>query len=345
MKTRNITAALAALGFAAAFASCDRDSVEPVAFSVSAPQSVVAGHPVTFEFEGNPDYITFYSGEKDACYDNRDRTQLDRVASLDLSYYAKMQYAENYDYVGKRILRVMISTSYDGSGNIDPSQWRELTDPDQAVNGKYLEPLVLKTSTVVEQPSAEINLDEYKDQNFYLAVRYACPPHTGVKSKGDIVPGTSRVYTYDNRPRVEVNGLKLTKKDEAGNTYIVEDMASEFGFRTILVNSKTATNFNISSYRLQMQGMEYVTDTNGNVEDIDQNYDMDVWLVSKMMNARDVTPDYGTPVKSANARVLSFQHTYYRPGIYKAVFVATNANKWNGTSSVHEVTVEVKPDL
>ena len=76
--------------------------------------------PVTFEFDGNPDYIAFYSGEKNDRYANRDRTTLPEVDSLGLSYSAKMQYAENYDYLGDRILRVMIPIPYDGSGANQP---------------------------------------------------------------------------------------------------------------------------------------------------------------------------------------------------------------------------------
>lgn len=48
------------------FSSCDRDGTESVEFGVNVqtPDAVYAGQPVTFEFDGNPDYIAFYSGEK-----------------------------------------------------------------------------------------------------------------------------------------------------------------------------------------------------------------------------------------------------------------------------------------
>ena len=101
-------AQLLALCLLATFSSCDRDGTESVEFGVNVqtPDAVYAGQPVTFEFDGNPDYIAFYSGEKNDRYANRDRTTLPEVDSLGLSYSAKMQYAENYDYLGDRILRV-----------------------------------------------------------------------------------------------------------------------------------------------------------------------------------------------------------------------------------------------
>lgn len=123
-------AQLLALCLLATFSSCDRDGTESVEFGVNVqtPDAVYAGQPVTFEFDGNPDYIAFYSGEKNDRYANRDRTTLPEVDSLGLSYSAKMQYAENYDYLGDRILRVMISDTYDGSGEINPEEWHDLTD-------------------------------------------------------------------------------------------------------------------------------------------------------------------------------------------------------------------------
>lgn len=321
---------------AAALVSCDRDDVEDVSFNVSAPQTVVAGQPITFSFDGNPDYITFFSGEPDNCYENRNRTRLSEVAGMNLSFYCRMMYAENRDYLNKQVLRVMISTDYDGSGNIDPTQWRDLTDPAQSPDGKYLEPLVLKSSTVVELPSSSIDLSAYKDGDFYLAFRYDCPPHTGVSSKDDS-------YNYDNRPRVEVNTIRLEKTEPGGKSHLNEDLLNEFGFRTIFVNSRTETSFVVGNYRMLLQGQEYYTEENGTIVDIDQNYNMDVWVVSKKLNAADVNPDTGTAVKASNARVPVFQHTYTEPGTYKAAFVATNANKWNSTSTVREITVQVLP--
>ena len=113
MKTNNIPtsgkylAKMLALCLTVTFSSCDRDETESVDFGVKVqtPDAIYAGQPVTFEFDGNPDYIVFYSGEKNNRYANHNRTTLPEVDSLGLSYAAKMQYAENYDYQNDRILR------------------------------------------------------------------------------------------------------------------------------------------------------------------------------------------------------------------------------------------------
>lgn len=67
MKTNNIPtsgkylAKMLALCLTVTFSSCNRDETESVDFGVKVqtPDAIYAGQPVTFEFEGNPDYIVF----------------------------------------------------------------------------------------------------------------------------------------------------------------------------------------------------------------------------------------------------------------------------------------------
>lgn len=338
-------AQLLTLCLLATFSSCDRDGAESVEFGVSIqnPDAVYAGQPVTFEFDGNPDYISFYSGEKNDRYANHNRTTLPEVDSLGLSYAAKMQYAENYDYKDDRILRVMISETYDGSGEINPEEWHDITDPDPAVNEEYLESPILTSGTTIDLPYAAVNLSQYKDKDFYLAFRYLAEPHTGVKSKGDLRPDNGKAYSYDNRPRIDITELKLVKREPDKNLIEVEDMLTEFAFRMNFVNSKVENNFTISNYRLMFQPQEYVTTDGKATVDESQDYDMDVWMISQKLSAHSVEPDRGTPIKGTNARLGIYQHTYDEPGTYTATFIVTNANKWNSEQIVREITVEVKP--
>lgn len=327
--------------------SCDRDEAEGVKFNVNVqtPETVYAGQPVTFEFDGNPDYISFYSGEKNNRYANHERTTLPEVDSLGLSYAAQMQYAENYDYKGKRILRVMISETYDGSGEINPEEWFDITDPELATDEKHLlKSVILEgTITTAKLPYASVDLSQYKDKDFYLAFRYLATPHTGTKSKGDLRPDNGRVYSYDNRPRIDITELKLVKREPDKNLIEVEDMMSEFAFRMNFVNSKVQNNFTLTNYRLMFQPQEYVVADDKVTVDESQDYDMDVWMVSQKLSSHSVEPDRGTPIKGTNARLGIYQHTYTEPGTYTATFIATNANKWDAKQVIREVTVDVKP--
>ena len=351
MKTNNIPtsgkylAKMLALCLTVTFSSCDRDETESVDFGVKVqtPDAIYAGQPVTFEFDGNPDYIVFYSGEKNNRYANHNRTTLPEVDSLGLSYAAKMQYAENYDYQNDRILRIMVSDTYDGSGKINPAEWHDITDPDPAVNEEYLESVILTSGTTDYLPYAAVNLSQYKDKDFYLAFRYLAEPHTGVKSKGDLRPDNGKAYSYDNRPRIDITELKLVKREPDKNLIEVEDMLTEFAFTTNFVSAKVQNNLTISNYRLMFQPQEYVEADGKVTTDESQDYDMDVWMVSQKLSAHSVEPDRGTPIKGTNARLGIYQHTYSEPGTYTATFIVTNANKWDSKLMIREVTVEVKP--
>ena len=255
-----------------------------------------------------------------------------------------MQYAENYDYLGDRILRVMISDTYDGSGEINPEEWHDLTDPDPAVNEEYLKSVILETSTTAKLPYAAVNLSQYKDKDFYLAFRYLAEPHTGIKSEGHTLPSDpTKTYSYDNRPRIDITELKLVKREPDKNLIVVEDMVREFVFTPHFVTSKVQNNFTVSNYSMMFQPQEYVV-TDGKITvNESQDYDIDVWMVSQKLSPHSVEPDRGTPIKGTNARLGIYQHTYNEPGTYPATFIVTNANKWNSEQIVREVTVEVKP--
>lgn len=54
--------------------ACNKKEVTEPDFNVSTSQTTFkAGEPVDFQFSGNPDYITFYSGEAGREYQYRDR--------------------------------------------------------------------------------------------------------------------------------------------------------------------------------------------------------------------------------------------------------------------------------
>ena len=94
MKKINIYVGLLLVG--GFFASCDADSVDSIDFGVNLrneQQEIYVGDEVTFDFDGNPDYIVFYSGEDGHKYANKDRLKVD-VESMSLSYTMKQVYTK-----------------------------------------------------------------------------------------------------------------------------------------------------------------------------------------------------------------------------------------------------------
>ena len=81
-----------AVGLLVALAPCwstgcnEEETVDAPQFTATAPGGVFkVGEPVTFRFEGDPDFITFYSGEAGNAYDYRNRDRIE-PAEVTLSF-------------------------------------------------------------------------------------------------------------------------------------------------------------------------------------------------------------------------------------------------------------------
>lgn len=80
MNTKRITYLAATLALATAAASCEHEEIyEPLEFSVRlAPTNTYrTGDPVVFNFSGNADFITVWTGDTGHEYKHRNRTKVD----------------------------------------------------------------------------------------------------------------------------------------------------------------------------------------------------------------------------------------------------------------------------
>ena len=96
MKIRN---SIYILTVGAFLVSCnDLDVDDSVDFNVSlaSDNTYEAGDPVVFNFDGNPDYITWWSGEEGHKYANRERTELplEEIESVTLNFEAQARYGK-----------------------------------------------------------------------------------------------------------------------------------------------------------------------------------------------------------------------------------------------------------
>lgn len=99
---------------------CNPDNVDNVTFDVSiadCTNQIHTGREVTFLFEGNPDYITFYSGENGNSYANKDRTTV-TLNSLTLEASFKQQYTDK-EYYNKELIHVYISEDFSGNYTVE----------------------------------------------------------------------------------------------------------------------------------------------------------------------------------------------------------------------------------
>ena len=97
MNTKRITYLAATLALATAAVSCEHEEIyEPLEFSVRlAPTNTYrTGDPVVFNFSGNADFITVWTGDTGHEYKHRNRTKVDiaDIESCELEIEISQQY-------------------------------------------------------------------------------------------------------------------------------------------------------------------------------------------------------------------------------------------------------------
>lgn len=310
--------------------SCS-DRVDSVNFNVSVPQEIYAGEPVTFTFDGNPDYIVFYSGTAGNQYANHNRTNIG-IDRMDISYYITQRYTTRQDFK-EPILHVMVSEDFTGeqtAAAIQAATWTELSAQTGFTTAE--KPFPVPNPDAVEQNptgyarATNVDFSAYKDKKFFFAFKYLAGLHPTISG------GSGANATYANHPRIDITEMNMQKVAAgSGETIVMDDLQNEWGFSTIFVNSTTQATYTVSSNTLMLQPQ-------GDHRD----QPVEVWMVSQRLDPTAVEPDRGTALKGTNIALSSYQYTYPEPGTYTATFIATNANMWDSSQVVREVTFEVK---
>lgn len=290
--------------------------------------TVKAGTPVNFRISGEPDYLTFFSGEAGNEYRYKDRTEVDTedIESSVLTFKLQAQYGSPAN-----ILQILISPSFAGiKGNdfesdsvlVETSEWEALVEQS-------------KLPTAVTKTDAEYSVDmsKYLGQRVAIAIVYKGVTNDAVQSK----------FYFKN--------MKITNTMTNGQTTALT--ASSFGFTPINMYYRHADVIKQSS---AIKGKPYGTVTNNtsgmwNLAGLPAQFYihstpkngplMYSWLVSNLMVVNGCTPDSGTGVKNITQGTDTYCYTYENAGTYTATFVGTNANYKKQTSVTNEYKVVV----
>ena len=319
-----------ATALAALATGCSRDSVDEVCFNVTTEGNVSLikrGESVNFLFEGNPDYITFYAGDAGNNYANRQRTEA-RLSSLSMECSVRQQY-NDVNYLSQELLHIYLSTDF--SGDYTPEAIHQATWIPISGREYGRLPVPIPTSASAVESNGSTDLANYIDINkpFYVAFLYNAAGRESIHSAN----GNGR---YITRPRVDVSNLNLHKQTEDGEQLSVTNTITEWAFRIVMERSATQTNYQINDNGLLFQPQKATIDAATGREP-----DEVIWMVSREINPCTVEPDRGTPIKSIEAFLRSYNYTYKQAGTFTATFVATNANLWNSKEQVRQLTIQV----
>lgn len=350
---------IAAMGVAGlVFASCESEFRNDVNLDVNVAAeegvsfdgqtiTVKAGTPVNFQLSGDPDFLTFFSGEAGHEYRYRDRITVD---SEDIES-ARLQFTVNPQY-GCGRATVYVSDSFTGllgSGStsrnlfmqdsvlVESTDWQPLaeiifsntTNPDA---GTYLEDANCHGAT-----DFDIDLASYLGERIAFAIYY----------EGGKEGQTQSRFAFQNLEIVNT----MTSGQQTSLT------ASSFGFTALnmmYANPEFLSTGGSGSRQTYAGNRPYGTATNNtsgvwNVSDWTNFFIhssstgplVHSWLVSNLMVVNACTPDSGTALKNITESLNTYSYTYTEPGTYTATFYAVNSNNVTESNMTREYTVVV----
>ncbi len=299
-------------------AACNDLDPEDVDFNVTPERTTVkAGEPAVFHFDGNPNFITVFTGEEGHKYEYRNRTELEQkdIVSASLSFTLNSQYGTQKD-----ALRVLLGNDFPG-----------LTQKDTVADGNTIRQYAWNDVTEACGIQDGKKVDVTYDLTDYLGGMTLAFHFTGQTGS------TQRTITINNLivKTVLQNGTSVETKAE-GLNFLAYDMIpsnpEENAYKMITSGTKIKGTWlmnDIAANQIQIQG--------GTPTALDN----DDWLISTPMQLNACTPDLGEVVKDINRRVDRFEHVFQVPGTYTVTFLAGNTNAEGKKEVVKQLTIEV----
>ena len=284
---------------------------------------VVGPSEVTFNFDGDPDMITFYSGESGHMYDRRNMTMLPTTSlTSKITVRFRAQYGGStegkwFGYLSTDFEALTGDYETDKKMLNEEIDWIDITEqcnfPASQTDGEG------------GYTSAEISLDDYLDEpSITVAFLYQRDENVSV-------------------PRMEIRNFLVTSTDldtgESSSLY-----PADVGFSPFHENE---TGNNIYAFATSNAGgrwRSYMTDPASDYMlglHPNNNAIFRSWVISNPIDLKSRTPDTGEAIKNIITYVNSYNYTYSEPGLYKVTFVMKNVNYRASDEEVRDVYVRV----
>lgn len=286
------------------FFSCKEYELDEPIFEVTADKTTIhTGDTVTFNFEGNPQILSFYSGNFLNDYDFSGGKELTN-AYLSFSSTTASGTQQNQ-------LSVLVSSNFNGKYNITDikaANWDDITDR-----------FILATNATATASTAQDIFDKaVAGKPLYLAFRYITKPQT--EFGGQRNWNISSIFLESKLPNGEVTLL---------------DYSSGSNFGMFSFGNKQEGRSVLSSTSLLFKG--------NSLTELKEEYTEDWAISrAAYINPNDVGPDRAIPLKLFNeAKKESYSYVYAKAGTYKATFIAETNNVYGNKKVVKQIEITV----
>lgn len=296
-------------------ASCS-DLLEDIDFDVTLNSSNTykVGDPVQFDFVGNPDYISFYSGEEGYNYDYINRTEAETTglnAYLEFDATVERQTTQTLN-----ALKILFSSDFSGlSGDFE-------TDSIKIMQTNWID------------KSDECNFSS--DRNVTVPVKLNVTEFLGTN--------TCVAFRYEGyvagQPKWIISNIRITMQYADGKEFTGMSPAN-MGFIPIDLynrnNNPYLSSTALGRWDTSNPGVSLVmTNTStGQTDNLD-------YAISSPLLFNEVVPDKGIGIKDMRDRLAAYSYQFNQAGKYNVTFVAKNLTIDGEKSIVKKVDIEIK---
>ena len=295
------------------FASCNKKEAVHLDFNVgSSSNTYRVDDTVRFKIMGNPDQLTFYSGEVGHKYIYKERLFAESD-DITLTFASNKRYGTLATQPNS--MRLLASQEFSGDYSeqaLDEAEWVDISEAFE------FSPIVGGDNYT---RSGEVNLLTL--ESIGLAVDKTKPIYFAFVYQG--ISGTTQPRWWFNQFDIKIiatDGQILP----GANIGSVGWKSVKLGASPVdwVIDGTPAT-------RIRYQGGGAAVGSN------------DAWIITSAINLTAVQPDAGEALKNMSTRIDEYSYVYTTPGTYTVTFVASNQNVYGGDKVIKELEIIITP--
>ena len=340
--------------------ACETSKISTPDFGVSIEKiTYKVGDTVRFNFSGNPDVLTFYSGELGKNYDAKERFTAAGINKL--AFQSAMQQGAIPPAANDDKLSLLISTDLTGyeAESIDKATWTDISSR----NTKW--PTTLTTSYT---SSDAIDISDFNTaEKINIAFKYVGKPNPTFAQRKWLIQNltlnntlldgtvTPLFSTFLNTGWVQASLKNDLKK---GSPEIKNPDGSITPAKLGFFNAWNVGTWNVSAAInpivisvgglkavntnfIEIRSAYPITFDPGTDVNNDENED---WLITSAIDLKKTKADVGTVIKSAiNKTLKRYQYIYRKAGTYTVSFDAMNNDSDNSEHLVKKIEITILP--
>lgn len=261
---------------------------------------------VTFEFNAESEFLTFYSGEAGNDYEYRTGRKM-QVEDIAISFGSTLQFGKQANQ-----LSVLIATDFSGiytPDEVNLANWIDVTD-------RFT--LASQVDNTVPTFSGDSPIaDLVNDGNIFIAFRYTTYPQA----------------TNGKQSSWRVRDFMLTGVSDDSPVLVSDQFSANWN----IVNIGEVIDPGRSS--IESNGIVLLRGNDVNTEAYTET-----WAITAPINIGvvDLGPDNGVPLKNLiDPAINTYRHNYSKSGTYTATFVAKNISRSSDESIVRQLSVVI----